>query len=104
MPMCRSVCFNHKSYVWVASWIIVGGCLTEINGFQVLPVMNTHKEVLYVPWLTVKQIDPKLDLFFLLLVVSGSLLYSWQTRRATVAEFTRTDVVPHETRSEQDTR
>ena len=45
----------------------------------------------------------QVGLVFFLVVVSGSLLYSWQTRRATVAEFTRTDVVPHETRSEQDT-
>lgn len=45
----------------------------------------------------------QVGLVFFLVVVSGSLLYSWQTRRATVAEFTRTDVVPHETLSEQDT-
>ena len=45
----------------------------------------------------------QVGLIFFILVVSGSLLYSWQTRRATVAEFTRADVVPHETRSEQDT-
>ena len=45
----------------------------------------------------------QVGLVFFVVVVSGSLLYSWQTRRATVAEFTRTDVVPHETRSEQDT-
>ena len=45
----------------------------------------------------------QVGLVFFVVVVSGSLLYSWQTRRATVAEFTRTDVVPHETRSEQNT-
>ena len=45
----------------------------------------------------------QVGLVFFVVVVSGSLLYSWQTRRATVAEFTRADVVPHETRSEQDT-
>lgn len=45
----------------------------------------------------------QVGLVFFVVVVSGSLLYSWQTRRATVAEFTRTDVVLHETRSEQDT-
>ena len=45
----------------------------------------------------------QVGLAFFVVVVSGSLLYSWQTRRTTVAEFTRTDVVPHETRSEQDT-
>ena len=45
----------------------------------------------------------QVGLIFFLVVVSGSLLYSWQTRRATVAEFTRTDVVPYEARSAQDT-
>lgn len=45
----------------------------------------------------------QVGLVFFVVVVGGSLLYSWQTRRATVAEFTRTEVVPHETRSEQDT-
>ena len=45
----------------------------------------------------------QIGLVFFVVVVGGSLLYSWQTRRATVAEFTRTDVVPHEKRSEQDT-
>ena len=45
----------------------------------------------------------QVGLVFFVVVVSGSLLYSWQARRATVAEFTRADVVPHETRSEQDT-
>ena len=45
----------------------------------------------------------QVGLVFFVVVVSGSLLYSWQTRRATVAEFTRADVAPHETRSEQDT-
>ncbi len=45
----------------------------------------------------------QVGLVFFVVVVSGSLLYSWQARRATVAEFTRTDIVPHETRSEQDT-
>lgn len=45
----------------------------------------------------------QVGLIFFVVVVSGSLLYSWQTRRTTVSEFRQTDVVPHETRSEQDT-
>ena len=32
----------------------------------------------------------QVGLVFFVVVVGGSLLYSWQTRRATVAEFTRT--------------
>ena len=45
----------------------------------------------------------QVGLVFFVLVVGGSLLYSWQTDRTTEAGFARTDVVPHETRSEQDT-
>ena len=45
----------------------------------------------------------QVGLVFFVVVVGGSLLYSWQTRRTTIAEFAWTDVVPHETRSEQDT-
>ena len=45
----------------------------------------------------------QVGLVFFVLVVSGSLLYSWHVHRTTDAEFARTDVVPHETRSEQDT-
>ena len=45
----------------------------------------------------------QVGLVFFILVVGGSLLYSWQTRRATVAEFPQRNVVLHETRSEQDT-
>lgn len=45
----------------------------------------------------------QVGIIFFVVVVGGSLLYSWQTRRATVAEFPQRDVVPHETRSEQDT-
>ena len=45
----------------------------------------------------------QVGLVFFIVVVGGSLLYSWHTRRATVAEFTQTDMVPHETRSEKDT-
>ena len=45
----------------------------------------------------------QVGLIFFVLVVGGSLLYSWQTRRTTIAEFAGIDVVPHETRSEQDT-
>ena len=40
---------------------------------------------------------------FFVLVVGSSLLYSWHVRRTTVAEFARTDVVLHKTRSEQNT-
>ncbi|MCG9131236.1 hypothetical protein J5I95_06090 [Candidatus Poribacteria bacterium] len=45
----------------------------------------------------------QVGLVFFVVVVSGSLLYSWQTRRATVAEFIQTDAVLHEARSEQNT-
>ena len=45
----------------------------------------------------------QVGLVFFVVVVSGSLLYSWQTDRTTEAEFAGIDVVPHETRSEQDT-
>ena len=45
----------------------------------------------------------QVGLIFFVVVVGGSLLYSWQTRHATVAEFTRTDAVSYETRSEKDT-
>ena len=44
----------------------------------------------------------QVGLVFFVVVVSGSLLYSWQIRRTTVAEFTRTDIVPPKTRFEQD--
>ena len=43
----------------------------------------------------------QVGLVFFIVVVGGHLLYSWQIGRATVAEFTQTDAVPHETRSEQ---
>ena len=42
-------------------------------------------------------------LVFFVVVVGGSLLYSWQIHRTTDAELARTDVVLHETRSEQNT-
>ena len=45
----------------------------------------------------------QVGLIFFVVVVGGSLLYSWQTHRATVAEFSQRDMAPHETRSEQDT-
>ena len=45
----------------------------------------------------------QVGLVFFVVVFSGSLLYSWQTRRATVAEFIQTDAVLHEARSDQDT-
>ena len=45
----------------------------------------------------------QVGLVFFVLVVGGSLLYSWQTDRTTEAEFAGINVVPHETRSEQDT-
>ena len=45
----------------------------------------------------------QVGLVFFVVVVGGSLLYSWHVHRTTVAEFARTDVVPHQTRSEQDT-
>ena len=45
----------------------------------------------------------QVGLVFFVVVVSGSLLYSWHVHRTTDAEFPQTDVVLHETRSEQDT-
>ena len=45
----------------------------------------------------------QVGLVFFVVVVGGSLLYSWHVHRTTVAEFAGTDVVPHQTRSEQDT-
>ena len=45
----------------------------------------------------------QVGLVFFVVVVGGSLLYSWQTDRTTEAEFAGINVVPHETRSEQDT-
>ena len=45
----------------------------------------------------------QVGLVFFVVVVGGSLLYSWQTDRTTDAEFAGINVVPHQTRSEQDT-
>ena len=45
----------------------------------------------------------QVGIIFFVVVVGGSLLYSWQTRRATGTEFPQTDVALPETRSEQDT-
>ena len=45
----------------------------------------------------------QVGLVFFIVVVGGSLLYSWQTHRATSAEFPQRDVAPHKTRSKQDT-
>lgn len=45
----------------------------------------------------------QVGLVFCVVVVGGSMLYSWQTRRTTVAEFPQRDVALHETRSEQNT-